>query len=259
MSKDLALNNDEMDLVLPEELSQQLELAGASIRNACTLSTTKISYKKGGGKWRLPDETYSETFRGVVVAAKHANVHYPNPYGDATNTGGADCVAVRLGLEDVGFNHLVPIPDVEVPYAVACSGCPKLEWKSAQQGAGKACAETMIMAVYIPALGDDLYIVEARRKWSNNASNYLNSATRQFKSPLAVVTEFKLGSDESPWEQNYRAVAINPPELIGNLLSRTDEANSLIDAHVRNALDLRAAATTIVNTPGAGRETRERD
>ena len=248
------------ELQLPPELAAELEAAGAVLSGSCVLSTTKIGYKKGGGKWRLPDEQETERFTGVIVAAKHANIHYPGAYVAGAATG-ADCVAVRFGQADVSFDKLAPIPDVSAPYCVSCAGCEKLKWGSAANGGnGKACAETMVMAVYVPQLGDDLFIVEARRKWANNAEKYLNMTSTKYRAPIAVLTEFKLGSENSVWEQTYRTVQINKPELMANLLARREEANSLIDAHVRNTLEAAAAGDALPGTPvvAEGREARER-
>jgi hypothetical protein len=80
----------------------------------------------------------------VILDSVLENVHYEGDY-DPDNVTSPNCYA--FGRED---GTLVPHEKVENPVNATCDGCPNNEWGSADRGKGKACRNTVRLAL-IPA------------------------------------------------------------------------------------------------------------
>jgi hypothetical protein len=228
---DEALNN------LPEELRQRLLNARKAIEESATFSLKKIGVKQGGIAYRLPDESTSTRFSGIVLAVKHANKFYPNPYV-ATKIEPAKCVAVVESDGDVRNAELAPLNAVSDKPSDNCATCPNFQWGSNPQGTGKGklCTEYVIAAVYVPALGDDIYLVEQKKARAAKFDTYLKRITAKAGHPMMVVTQFEINVNGEPFEQEFTAVSQTPAELIPTLAERIEEANQILVASVKNSL-----------------------
>jgi hypothetical protein len=109
---------------------------------------TKISTK--GGKLTYGGTQFPNNEVDVIVlefAAK--NVYYAGAY-DPDNISPPDCFAIELAVGKDFEDNLKPHTNVEEPVNPTCLGCKWNEFKSADNGKGKACKNRRDLAV-IPA------------------------------------------------------------------------------------------------------------
>ena len=259
---DVADAEDNQALV-PAALRQAILAAGAALSETATISTRKIRVKDGGGRYVLPGDTQVASFSGVIVAAKHANVHWPSAWVKNQITP-ADCGAV-MPKGDARNADLTPMPHIPAPYAASCKNCQKLEWGSATTGTGKgkACTEMTVLAVFIPALGSDLFIVEQKKKKSQVIDGHIKNLIRMGGHPMMFLTRFEIGADDDAFDQKFYVEDKTNQDLIAHLATRMDEANDLIYEHVRSSVEagevLEAGTIEVTDSAGAsGRVARAR-
>jgi hypothetical protein len=222
---------------LPPELRAKVEAAQKEIQNSSVMSGKKIAPQaKLGNKYRFPDGTLVKKFTGIIVASMHANKHYPNAY-DENNMQPPDCVAANKGADSPN-SQLVPLAEVPEPYNRDCGSCPKFQWGSARQGKGKACAEYLLLALYVPALGNELVLMEQKKARAQQMDNYLRQHTTEVcPLPLLVQTEFSIGAGDDIWEQTFTAVGNTPREIVATLVPRIEEAKMMLWGALERDID----------------------
>jgi hypothetical protein len=238
---------------LPEALQKKILAARQNIESSSAMMINRVTFSPT--KYRLPDGTEADTFVGVIVGVKHANVHYPAEYNRDEVTP-PDCVAVMPIGEDKSCNDLIPSAFVQAKYAEKCSECHKFEFGS--KGKGKACFEHTLLAVYIPSVGDQLVVLEARKGNSRTCDAYIRNMSSKMGHPIAVLTRFTIGAKKD-WEQTYEFDGVIAPDLLENVSARMDEAEELLYNRVAGAY--RAAEvpdTTSTSTQTSGRKSRGR-
>src|SRR5574343_171218 len=124
-----------------------------------------------------------ESLQQRIVAARHANIHYAKEYEEGVSNP-PDCFAICDGIEDAANDELIPHSTVISKYATSCKECPKLQWGSAAKGKGKDCSEYVLLAINIPTLGDDLYLLECKKANAKTADGYLATVTQKFTNPI---------------------------------------------------------------------------
>lgn len=209
---------------LPEDIQQKILAYSKQIQESSTISVAKI--RLDAKNYIFPDQTETQTFSGVIVGIKHANIYYEKEYEDG-KLHPPRCFAVG----DVACANLSPHSKVQQPCSATCETCFNFEWGSALRGKGKACAEITLLAVYVPSLGDDLYYLEQKKGNSRIADTYLFNVSKKYGTPLAVLTEFSMGV-KNKWEQTLTAVKPVSPEIIMTLVGRMEEANNMLEARV---------------------------
>jgi hypothetical protein len=228
---------------LPPEILAKIRSAANTIQNTATMSTRKIGVAKGGMGYKMPDDTNVKRFTAAVVAVKHANKNYPSAYV-AGKYEPADCVAVCMGTDDATNEHLVPLPPKKYAStwptgATNCASCPRYQWGSNPNGSGKGklCNEYTLAAVYIPALGEDLFLVEQKKARGQKFDTHIRRITDAFAHPAMVWTEFSIAENNEAFEQNFYPVDAVPMELFMKLAGRIDEANAILVDSVKNSLE----------------------
>lgn len=212
---------------LPVEMQQKILSSSAKIQRSANISVNKI--RLDAKSYIFPDGTETNQFSGVIVGIKHANIHYAGEYEEGV-TNPPDCLAVG----DESCANLVPLADVEDKYSVACGSCPKMQWGSAAKGKGKACGEHTLLAVYVPAFGEDLFLIEEKKANSKAADGYIANINNKYGHPVAVLTEFNIGA-KTKWEQTFATTGKVAPDLVVKLVERFDEANAMLEARVVDA------------------------
>jgi hypothetical protein len=216
---------------LPAEIQAKILAASKRIQESAGADVRKISYS--ANKYTMPDGTETQSFVGVVVATKHANIHYPGEF-DRRNFQPPDCIAVLAGNDDVKCVDLHPHEKVLKPHHANCANCPKFQFGSAKVGKGKACHEHTLLAVYIPAFGDALHLLEQKKRNSTVVDQYLKNLTNRVGHPMAVMTKFTVGEDDD-WVQTFGSADITNPDLLPSLANRIDEANDMLYERVVGA------------------------
>lgn len=244
MSTELATANTEMSLAnLSEEIQQKILAYSKRIQESAAISINKI--RLDAKSYTFPDQTETQTFTGIIVGVKHANIYYKDEYQE-----GVTQSPVCLAVGDVACKDLTPNKVVNDPCARQCVTCPNFQWGSANsgRGKGKACAEYTLLAVYVPTISEDLFIIEQKKANSRNCDAYLNSVTSRFGSPLAVQTRFSIG-EKVKWEQNFLAVDPVNVDLIAKLVTRMDEADAMLTAKVVDSYNRSQAAPAANDEP----------
>lgn len=179
---------------LPAELQAKILAASEQLSNAATISVNKI--RNDAKAFIFPDGTETQSFAGIIVGIKHANIHFAGEYSEGKSNP-PDCIAVCEGAIDASNVDLSPHNEVLMPYIAGhCGQCPKLQWNSDKggKGKGKECSEYVMLAVSVPALGDDIYLLECKKGNAKTADGYLAAVRTKFGHPIAVLTQFAMGT-----------------------------------------------------------------
>lgn len=218
---------------LPESLQQRVLEASNRLKESASVQVNKI--RNDMKNFILPDGEEADNFTGIIVAAKHVNMHYAMAYEEGV-TNPPDCLAILEGADDVSCADLKPHRIVDSPYNAVCGRCAKLQWGSDKggKGKGKECAEYVMLAVYVPSLGDDLFLLECKKGNSKVADSYLANVTNKFGHPIVVHTMFSMGK-KAKWAQSFAATTPVSAELVASLAERIDEANAMIVERVKGA------------------------
>lgn len=210
---------------LSEAMQKKIMAYSERISASSSISIPKI--RNDAKSFIMPDGTETESFVGVIVGIKHANIHYSGDYEEGKSNP-PDCVAV-IEDGDAKCNDLSPHPKVISKYSTVCATCKKFEWGSDKggRGRGKECAEYTLLALHVPSLGDRLHLLECKKSNSKDIDNYIRGITDRYGHPIAVTTKFTMG-EGGKWQQNYSEQALVAEELITNLVERMEEANEML-------------------------------
>lgn len=256
------VDNEEMFSLASLDAGLQAKILAASQMLKASAPITINRIRLDAKAFIFPDGTEVQSFSGIIVAVKHANIHYSGEYEEGKSNP-PDCIAVLDGSNDVPNTDLSPRAEVITKFNPTCAGCPKLAWGSDRggKGKGKECAEHVLLAVYVPSVGDDLLLFEAKKGNAKTADGYLAITTNKYGHPIAVTTLFTMG-EKAKWAQDFVAQNLATKELVTNLAGRMDEANEMLlarvtDAYKRGLVSEAAPAVDPAATP-PGRTARAR-
>lgn len=228
---------------LPEHLQKKLRAYAEMVQRSTTASIQKIRLD---AKAYIFDENHATpTFEGVIVAFRHANVYYDQPYREGVINAPA-CFAVGTAPCDT----LKPHPLVVNPPHHECATCPKFAWGSALTGGrGKACAEHTLLAVCpleFPEFQHELFVLEAKRANSRAANEYLARITRLYGAPVVAYTRFTIGQRQR-FEQQFALARETPLEsnLLQALASRIEEAEYLLEQRLQDLYRTRLVQSSL--------------
>lgn len=166
-----------------------------------------------------------DTFRGVIVDFVSKKSWYVFPY-DKDNIVPPNCFAI--GFEP--HNNLVPSensPDVQCE---SCHGCAKNAFKSAENGKGKACKDSYILAILSPDGEGELKTLELSATALSEFNKYVRDVQRNFGvPPYGVITEFYMDD-----KVDYASVRCGSPEdisgteLMAIAMGKREEAEQLL-------------------------------
>lgn len=226
---------------LSPELQERIRAASLRIQSTASMPVRKIAVTNGGTAYRLPNDTVVDRFTAIIVAVKHANRLYTKPYVQGKPEL-AECVAVMPGDEDGRNLDLKPIAACAGKFDTdgTCETCPKFRWGSnpAGSGRGKLCTEYTLCVVYIPAMGDDLYLIEQKKARSAAMDKHLRAVQEKFGHPMMVYTQFVINEGgKAAYEQKFYATEFAPQAVVEKLVSRIEEANATMIDAVSNSLE----------------------
>lgn len=243
---------------LPENLQQRIMAASLRLKESSAVQVNKI--RNDAKNFVMPDGDEADSFTGIIVAAKHANMHYASAYAEGI-TNPPDCLAIMDGSDDSSNVDLTPQKLVTSPYSGNCGSCSKLQWGSDKggKGKGKACAEYVMLAIAVPSLGDDLFLLECKKGNARVVDNYLANVTNKHGHPIVVNTTFSMGI-KNKWAQSFLAKSPVSDELVASLAGRIDEANAMLVERVKGAYQKAAVAANDTKTTdtSSGRAARAR-
>lgn len=222
---------------LPPALRDKILAASEVLKGSAPTSVNRIKLK--AVSYTFPDDTKTSEFEGIIVAAKHANIHYANAY-TAGVLNPVNCFAVKPVGQDVPCRDLTPHELVKDPFYRNCRGCEKFEFGSAAQGAGKACHEHVLLAVYIPTISDEFLLLEEKKKNAQDCDNYLATVNSRYGHPMMVRTKFTIG-EKTDWAQTFHAVDVVSGNIVSQLAERLEEADMLLSQRPISAFKEQAA------------------
>jgi len=177
-------------------------------------------------KFRAPNGDKFDRVSGIIVDFIAKKAWYPNPY-DKDNIVPPHC----FGLDFVAHSALEPSENSPERQCETCATCPKNAFGSAENGKGKACKDSYVLALLGPDAeeGSPLMTLEISATGIKPFEKYVRDLARETgKAPYAFVTEFFM--DDSV---DYASVRCGfpleaSPELIMMALSRREEAATLL-------------------------------
>ncbi len=97
-------------------------------------------------EFKFPDESKHDTFRGIILAFASHNAYYEKEY-DKDNIVPPNCFAIGLVKnDDLERSENSPDPQPE-DGGTECKTCWANQWKSAPKGNGKACKNSIKLAI----------------------------------------------------------------------------------------------------------------
>lgn len=198
-----------------------------------------------GGVFNIMQEKYDEPLDVIILGAIRENNYYSEAY-DPNNPQAPDCYALAYDEED-----LAPPADLETRIADKCDTCPYDAFGSADTGRGKACKNTVRLAVIaadrldveslketegarlrVPTMSIAGKAVEADDgSQLYSYASYANRITKGLGRPLfTVVTRMTIVDDE---KSQFRLMFTSPgaftdKEAIEVLESRAKEAETYV-------------------------------
>ena len=205
-------------------------------------------------KFRAPGGDKFDTLSGVIVDFIAKKAWYEGAY-DKDNIVPPNCFA----LEFAPHSSLEPSDNSPDKQCESCGQCPKNLFKSAENGKGKACKDSYILALLPPPDENGefdpdapMMTLELSATAIKGFEKYNRDLARDYgKAPYCFVTEFFM--DDTV---DYASVRCGNPQaapaaLVAAALDRRDEAASLLskepdvsefDEKVRNKVKSKLAA-----------------
>jgi hypothetical protein len=211
----------------------------------------------GGGKaikvgqdksFTLPDGTKTrEALQLVVVDFVSVNKYYEGPY-NKDEVVPPNCFAISPDPK-----QMVPSANSPDKQHDTCAGCPRNEYGSAPQGAGKACKNTRLLAVLPPDADEDteLWTLSVSPTALKSFDNFVAGVNRAFQLPPVGVIVTVRFSDA----HDYPSLEFTDPQPNENVavhFARQSEARELLmrEPHV-SAFEAAKPAKPTIRKPAA--------
>ena len=211
---------------LPANYQDQLAQDVAALSGQLAAPTGKSIQVTQSKQFRFPDESKMDTFKGVIVAFASMNAYYENEF-NPDNIVPPNCFAIgHVKNDDLERSANSPDPQPE-DGGVECKDCWANQWKSASKGNGKACKNSIKLAV----LCDD---GEVRPMSLSSTAlkpfgEYVRDVANAFhKPPYGVLTEFTFDP-----KSDYSSVRCGDPlelndEQLAQVLMVREDAIAMI-------------------------------
>jgi len=184
---------------LPSAIEQRLATMRAALKTQLAAPpSNKIATK--GKQFTLPDgKSHPGPLSVIIVDFAWLLAHYPGVY-NANNPQSPNCWAIGRDFPESGL--LKPDKSIEKPQGADCRTCPKNQWKSDNNGRGKACKNQRRLIVVAGDLTDPstatlltLYVSPTGLK---NWDGYVNTLEKQHGLlPIQVITEISFDQNQT--------------------------------------------------------------
>lgn len=218
MSNDLTMLSNN----LPEELRQQLadQVANDLSRLGAVGGKDSIRVTQDK-KFELPNGDTHDELEAVIVDFVYRNEFYVGAFNRKQISPPA-CFAINASS-----SGLVPSDNSPVKQAENCSVCQQNQFGSSPTGDGKACKNTVYMAVLPPDADEDspIWVIKTSPTAVKHFNNHVAKVLRTAQVPIdAVVTKVFFDPNSSYASLRFDAVAAN--ENYGVTSARKDEARA---------------------------------
>lgn len=133
-------------LNLPANAKERMAADVAALGNKLAAPTGKAILVTQSKEFRFPDGTTVKSFKGVIVGFVSHNAYYEGDF-DRDNIVPPNCFAIGVVKnDDLERSDNSPDPQPE-DGGHACKNCWANQWKSAAKGNGKACKNSIKLAI----------------------------------------------------------------------------------------------------------------
>lgn len=181
-----------------------------------------------GKTFKFPgaETTPVDTFKGIIVAFSSYNAYYENPY-DANNKQPPSCYAVGLARHDdlvASSNSPDPQHQENEP---ACKTCWANQFKSAATGAGKACKNSIRLAILCQ--DGELRTLAMSSTAITPFKLYVDGVVDAFRvAPFGVLTMFGFDPKQAYGSIRCSAPLVLNDDQLGLAMSLIDQAEAMI-------------------------------
>lgn len=213
---------------LPANVQAAMANDIASFQNRLAAPTGNRIAVTQDRKFRAPGGDKFDRIAGVVVDFIAKKAWYPNPY-DKDNIVPPHC----FGLGFVAHSAMEPSENSPERQCETCATCPKNAFGSAENGKGKACKDSYVLALLGPNAdeeeGSPLMTLEISATGIKPFEKYVRDLARETnKAPYAFVTEFSMDDTVDYASVRCGFPTEASPALIDMALSRREEAAALL-------------------------------
>jgi hypothetical protein len=176
-------------------------------------------------KFMFPDETSLDgPLDLIIVDFVYRNEYYPGVY-NRKEIVAPTCFAVSP--EQVALAPTRNSPKMQVPEGDTCSKCQWDKYGSSPQGEGKACKNTVYMAVLQPDATDEtqMFVVKTSPTGIRYVNQHVAKVGRQVNLPVYAIIS-KMYFDPNVTYPSLRFDIIGPNPILDLTLARRDEARA---------------------------------
>ena len=221
MSNELArLSGGELSADIIEKLQQHTEDERSRIGSSGGGDLITINNKKN--LFILPNEQEVGEFEALIVDFAYRNEYYIGAYNPKEITPPA-CFAIAGNAVDLVPSENAPMKQNQTD----CATCQQNQFGTAIVGGGKACKNTVLIAVLPPDVneipGHDIWVLKTSPTAIRPFNKYATKVS-QMNLPLGVVrTRFYFEADLDYASVRFEAMGVEA-DCIDALLERKDEA-----------------------------------
>jgi hypothetical protein len=220
-----AIATKRAQVALPANAKEIMDSQVAALASKLAAPVGKAITVTQSKKFRFPDGTESDSFKGIIVSFVSVNAYYENEF-ERSNIVPPNCFAIGVVKND----DLVRSPNSPDPQpedgGTECKHCWANEWKSAPKGNGKACKNSIKLAI----LCDDQEIrpLSLSSTALKPFGEYVREVVQAFGvAPFGVLTEFSFASSDWSSVRCGNPVKLNDAQL-GAVLAAMEDATAMI-------------------------------
>lgn len=182
-----------------------------------------ISVNNKNHTFVMPDESEVEEFEGLIVDFAYRNEYYIGAYNPKNITPPA-CFAIARNSALLTPSENSPVKQNQTD----CATCQQNQFGSHPNGSGKACKNTVIIALLPPDLemvaDHDILVLKTSPTALRPFNKYANKISNQMNVPLgAIRTQFFFDKDSDYASIRFKAVGLEA-ECLDFVMARKDEA-----------------------------------
>ena len=216
MSNDLTTIQNSLPAELRAQLAEQVTEEIGRIGSVGGKDSIRVTQDK---KFEMPNGDQVDEITGVVVDFIYRNEYYLGAYNRKVITPPA-CFALSNAAAD-----MVPSDNSPMKQSSFCASCQQNQFGSDAQGSGKACKNTVFMAVLPTDATPDtpLFVIKTSPTAVKHFNSYVTKVARTAKVPVyAVATRIYFDPSSSYASLRFDIDGANP--IFGQVMERRDEA-----------------------------------
>lgn len=212
---------------LPANAADIMARDVAALQNKLAAPTGKAIQVTQSKQFRFPDGQTVSDFKGIIVSFMSLNAYYEGDF-DRDNIVPPNCFAIgAVKNDDLERSPQSPDPQPE-DEGFSCKTCWANQWKSATKGNGKACKNSIKLAVLCQ--DGEVRPMNLSSTALKPFGDYVREIVQAFGvAPYGVLTEFSFDT-----KSDYSSVRCGNPlklsdDQLAQVLSVRDDAVSMLE------------------------------